>query len=492
MGGGAGIEWYFGNDTDGWSDLKSNKWNHAHGLWDDTRHALDFFMARGESERMPVPFHNMKNADGRFGEPGNWCLDGRDDHGRPCMVVYTDDGGFFSLNAPAAPKYKVGWMNARTGVWKYESTISDHPGGTIDFTAPGKDEWVLLLYDWSIVKTTPRKPPVIALPPLDAGSVVANARDGKLASLNGIDAKDLVLGRTTADLESMEDHPAVHADNLDLNTYASLDDASIIKTVFDVPVSIIFILEMGANDSGFFQPIDADGNPIGGRLAFTEADFRHRVKGVLVNSQQIGAIAVAAEVPIHGLRILPPTGRTHSLDPVSISAVPAKSPPLAEDGFIAIEVETAALVGDWRLETEYSGYTGAGYYVWHGALTREQNDDSILAYTIEIAKPGDYCFEIRNLHALEDKTEDNDAFTKMDNGDWVKTFSHVNKEWTWDTGHDFEVGHNEGFVKPPVYENLNAGRHTFYIAARSPNFALDRIHFFRKGTQNRPHTEPES
>jgi hypothetical protein len=680
MGGGAGVEWYFGNRSDGWSDLKSNQWDHAHCLWDDTKHALDFFMARGESDRRPVPFQNMRNEDGRFGVPGNWCLYGSDDNGKPCMVVYTDDGGDFSLNVPMAPKYMVGWMNARTGAWQYGSIISGHPGGTIDFTAPGNDEWVLLLYDWSVGTTSAMNPPVIsagpidsldavvnpdnprtleavlsingidvkdlilgrttvdleshedhpaadadsfdlttyaslddskvirivfdvpvatifilemgandsgffqpidadgnpignrlaftgadfrfqetgsllnnqqaggiaivaevpingllilppadransidpvsvsavpakspvnahsiiALTPMDADSIVATGSDAKLVSLNGIDVKDLTLGRTTADLESHVDHPAAHADNFDLTTYASLDGSSVIKTVFDVPVATIFILEMGANDSGFFQPIDADGNPIGGRLAFTAADFRYRVNGLLINSpageQEVGGIAIVAEVPINGLLILPPADRTNSIDPVSVSAVPAKSPPppeeglgfLEEDGFIAIEVERAPLVGDWELETEYSGYTDAGYHIWRSGLTRDQNDNTILAYTIKITNPGDYYFEIRNFHAYDDKTEDNDAFTRMDNGDWVKTFSHVNKEWTWDMGHDFEGVDGKHHVKPPVYENLSAGYHTFYIAARSPNFALDRIHFFREGTQNRPHTEPES
>ena len=348
------------------------------------------------------------------------------------------------------------------------------------------------------VSAVPAKSPVnahsiIALTPMDADSIMATGSDGELVTLNGIDVKDLTLGRTTADVESHVDHPAAHADNFDLTTYASLDGSSVIKTVFDVPVATIFIMEMGANDSGFFQPIDADGNPIGGRLAFTAADFRYRVKDLLVNSpagqQEVGGLAIVAEVPINGLLILPPTGRTNSIDPTSVSAVPAKSPPpheeglgsLDEDGFIAIEVERASLVGDWKLETEYSGYTGAGYYIWRGGLTRNQNDNTILAYTIEITNPGDYCFEIRNLHAFDDKTEDNDAFTRMDNGDWVKTFSHVNKEWTWDMGHDFEGVDGKHHVKPPVYENLSAGYHTFYIAARSPNFALDRIHFFREG-----------
>jgi hypothetical protein len=81
---------------------------------------------------------------------------------------------------------------------------------------------------------------------------------------------------------------------------------------------------MGANDSGFFQPIDADGNPIGRRLAFTGADFRLQETGLLLNNQQAGGIAIVAEVPINGLLILPPTGRTNSIDPASVSGIPVE------------------------------------------------------------------------------------------------------------------------------------------------------------------------
>ncbi len=137
---------------------------------------------------------------------------------------------------------------------------------------------------------------------------------------------DLVLGTTTADFEKQADHPAAHADNFDLTTYASLDDSSVIRTVFDVPVVTLFILEMGANDSGFFQPIDAHGNPVGNRLAFTSADFRFQETGSMLNRQQAGGIAIVADVPINGLLILPPADRTNSIDPVSISAVAAKGP----------------------------------------------------------------------------------------------------------------------------------------------------------------------
>jgi hypothetical protein len=222
-------------------------------------------------------------------------------------------------------------MNARTGAWQYDSTISGHPGGTIDFTAPGNDEWVLLLYDWSVGTTSPMTPPVISAGPIDSLDAVLNPDNPRaleaVLAINGIDVNDLIVGTTTTDFEKQADHPAAHADNFDLTTYASLDDSRIIQTVFDVPVTTIFILEMGANDSGFFQPIDADGNPIGGRLAFTGDDFRFQETGLLLNNQQAGGIAIVAEVPINGLLILPPVDRTNSIDPASVSAVAAKSPP---------------------------------------------------------------------------------------------------------------------------------------------------------------------
>ncbi len=159
MGGGAGIEWYFGYASGGWNDINCNDWHIAHCVWDDTKHALDFFMARSEANRKPVPFQNMSNADGRVTGAGNWCLYGQDDDGKPCLVVYMDDGGSTSVNAPAAQKYKAGWMNAKTGAWQYASDISSHPGGNINFTAPSADEWALLLYDWPVEKNPPTPNP---------------------------------------------------------------------------------------------------------------------------------------------------------------------------------------------------------------------------------------------------------------------------------------------------------------------------------------------
>ena len=141
--------------------------------------------------------------------------------------------------------------------------------------------------------------------------------------INGIDASTLILGTTTTDFEKWPDQPAAYADNLDLTTYASLDDSTVIQTVFGQPVMTVFMMERGANDSGFFQALDADGNPIGEMVAFTSEDFQLPDAGLQIVGQSAGGVAIESTAPISGLRILPPVDGVHSIDPASISAVPA-------------------------------------------------------------------------------------------------------------------------------------------------------------------------
>ncbi len=154
--------------------------------------------------------------------------------------------------------------------------------------------------------------------PADPSTLVA------ILKINGNDAKDLILGTTTADFEKWPEHPAADADNLDLTTYASLDDSTVIKTVFAQPVTTIFMMERGANDSGFLQPIDANGNPIGYKVEFTAADFQLPDTGLKIVGQNAGGIVIESDVPINGLMILPPEGANMGIDPASISAIVAQ------------------------------------------------------------------------------------------------------------------------------------------------------------------------
>ena len=175
----------------------------------------------------------------------------------------------------------------------------------------------IMLATTLIIKVGPIDSLEAEVDPVDPNTLLA------VLNINGNDVNDLILGTTTTDFEKYDTHPAADADNFSLAVYASLGDSTVIQTVFDVPVTTIFILERGANDSGFFQPIDADGNPIGGPLAFTKADFQFQDTGLKIQGQKAGGIAIVADVPINGLLILPPVDKLLGIDPASISAIPA-------------------------------------------------------------------------------------------------------------------------------------------------------------------------
>ena len=75
----------------------------------------------------------------------------------------------------------------------------------------------------------------------------------------------------------------------------------------------------------------------------------------------------------------------------------------------------------------------------------------------------------------------NDCWTKMDDGDWVKTFHPKTR---WEEGFGFYSFHE--ILDPPPAQilepeyDLSAGVHTFYISGRSENLRIDRIHLWKK------------
>lgn len=160
----------------------------------------------------------------------------------------------------------------------------------------------------------PEPLPVISAVPVDDMTFgVDDDNNVILTSLNGISTNDLVLGVTTGDpaVAGVEDDFIVERD------YGNdLDGLHV--TMFGVSVSTIFIVEKDGNDSGRFLPLDAEGNPIGGDLAFTPDQFSTAIEGVNSMGDNMSGTAITAEVPIYGIEIWA-TG----LDPYSISAVPA-------------------------------------------------------------------------------------------------------------------------------------------------------------------------
>jgi hypothetical protein len=194
----------------------------------------------------------------------------------------------------------------------------------------------------------------------------------EVLAINGNDVGGLVLGTTSSDFEKWPEHPAPDADNFDLTTYASLDDSNVVEIVFDAPVTTVFIMERGANDKGYLQPIDAEGAPIGGALKFTQSDFQFQDEGLKIAGQNAGGMAIEAKMPINGLLIIPLEGGTLGIDPASVSAVPAPQ---------ITKAAVATLVADANaVATEINGIATAdlivGATVAHENVERADNADN--------------------------------------------------------------------------------------------------------------------
>jgi len=144
---------------------------------------------------------------------------------------------------------------------------------------------------------------------------------GDILSLNDYPAGSLITGTSEfanpPGQSGNELAPA--ADDFTLYTAACADGQDWMKTVFNQPVSIIFILEKNGNDSGTIQGLDANGNPSGNAMTFTGGSSYWTNTGYLasfLSTQQntFGAM-LTSDIPIYGILITAP-----GIDPVSILA----------------------------------------------------------------------------------------------------------------------------------------------------------------------------
>jgi len=164
--------------------------------------------------------------------------------------------------------------------------------------------------------------PVITISPVD--TLEATGDNGMIISINGISVNDMILGTTTfAGEPKSANFPPQDADNFDLSLGASADDQAYVQTMFAVPVTTIFIIEKGGNDTGYMQSLDKNGDPIGEPVPFTPADFKDTgLKGV--QGQAVAAAVITVDMPIYGIRILPPDDKALGFDPTSVSGIAAQ------------------------------------------------------------------------------------------------------------------------------------------------------------------------
>jgi len=147
-----------------------------------------------------------------------------------------------------------------------------------------------------------------------------------------------------------------------------------------------------------------------------------------------------------------------------------------ENGSVILEIEDHAPSGDWVEETTYNGFTGSSYFSWGGSNQYNNPGKGVLSYTLNITTPGDYELRLHNHHNHPDSTLENDCWTRMDGGTWVKTYSGQTN-WNWATRFEYS-----DHTKEPAHFNLTAGLHTFEISGRSENFRIDRAYFSLSGT----------
>ncbi len=289
-------------------------------------------IVHGGRQSMPLSYNNtggfsLSEAERTFDTPQDWTS-----AGIATLVVYFRgaadnitgrlylkiNGVKVAYNGDAAALKSASWTRWDVALAAVSTNLKKVTKLAIGLDSGGTG--ILYVDDIRLLPAAAAPAITIAVGPAD--SVKATGNDGTVQSINGIDVSKLVLGKTTTDYEKYADHPAAHADDFDLGTYASLDDSKAITVKFAVPVTTIFIVERGGNDSGFVQGLDAAGSPLGEPQPFATANWLKMA--ATVNGQAAGAIVITSSAPISGITLLPPAGGVTGVDPASISGVPAK------------------------------------------------------------------------------------------------------------------------------------------------------------------------
>ncbi len=142
MGGGAGVEYYFGYQFVE-NDLRGEDWRSRDASWEACRIALDFFR---EHE---IPVQQMQPADQRIGNPTH-------DNSKYCLaqpgrlyLVYLPQGGATTLDlSDAEGTFSVRWYNPRQGgslTLRGPQAVAGGQQVTIAAADPGGADWLAIV-----------------------------------------------------------------------------------------------------------------------------------------------------------------------------------------------------------------------------------------------------------------------------------------------------------------------------------------------------------
>jgi len=136
MAGGAGCEWYFGYKYPH-NDLNCEDWRSRDRLWDQTRHALEFFQKH-------LPFWAMRHGDELTDRRDDYCFYAAG----KVYAIYLPTAGATRLTVPDN-RYTVRWYNPRTGGALRDGSVKAFSGAgkhAIGEPPAGKaKDWVALV-----------------------------------------------------------------------------------------------------------------------------------------------------------------------------------------------------------------------------------------------------------------------------------------------------------------------------------------------------------
>ena len=117
MGGGAGVEWYFGARFPG-NDLSVEDWRTRENLWGQTHNALAFFEAY-------LPYWEMESCNGLIDRSESYCF-GKEGE---VYAIYLPEGGTGFVNLPKGHDYKLSWYDPVVGGAVRTGNVANVIGG---------------------------------------------------------------------------------------------------------------------------------------------------------------------------------------------------------------------------------------------------------------------------------------------------------------------------------------------------------------------------
>jgi hypothetical protein len=161
-----------------------------------------------------------------------------------------------------------------------------------------------------------------------------------------------------------------------------------------------------------------------------------------------------------------------------------------KEGLVLVEFENAEFSSDWKLETNGSSYSGAGYMVWEGPQHLSNPGNGTATFKIEIENPGTYQFIwFSAIKTGNSGTDHNDTWLRFNDADnyYAQNNQGTSTVYPKDTG---KTPNPEGASKDGWFKIYRSGNdldfkwqsstfdnnaHNIFVDFNSPGFYIMEV-----------------